>query len=94
MFVGSMIHVYLIKFPFHLVIGAPILILTIYGNINLLFIYYPVFNIVNSLIINLVGFPSFIFGAVMGYVTSYSLNFCKDRMFPLIYTNELLMQEF
>ena len=83
MIVGWMVHVHYIKFPFHLVLGAPILIFDISSNLIPLFLDYPGFNIVNPLSITLVGVPVFSVGLDLGYVTSSSLNCCKDRSFFL-----------
>ena len=78
-FIGWMVHVHFIKFPFHLVLGAPPPIFAISGNILIWFLDTSGFNIVKSLNINLVGVPSFSVGEVQGSVKSSCLNFCKDR---------------
>ena len=44
-FVGLMVHVHYITFPFHIVLGALIQILAISGNIIFWFIYSPVFKL-------------------------------------------------
>ena len=81
MFFGWIIYVHSIKFPFSLILGAPLPILAISGNIILWFLDSPSFNIVNSLKITLVGVPFFIVGSGMVYVTSSSLDFCNERSF-------------
>ena len=87
-FVGWMVYVHPIKFPFHLVLGAPPPILDISGNIFLWFIDSPGFKIVKSLSITLVGFTYFYIGAGLGYVTSSSLKCWKDRSFVFIYLRQ------
>ena len=60
-------------------LGSPIPILAISRNIIVWFIDHPGLKIVKSLNINIVGFLSFGFGYGLDYVTSSSLNCCKDR---------------
>ena len=81
MLVGWMVHINSIKVPFHLVIGSTIPILDISGNLILRFLYSPVFKIVKSLNITLVGVPYFSVDAGMGYDTSSYLKCLKDRSF-------------
>ena len=83
MFVGCMVHIISFKFPFCIVLGSPIPIFSISGNIIFLFIYSIGFNIIYYLNITIVEVPSFsvVFGAGLGSVTSYYLNICKDRSF-------------
>ena len=76
-----MVHVHFISFPLHLVLGAPPPILAISGNILLLFIDSPGFNIGKSFNITLVGVTSFSVGSGMGSVNSSYLHCCKDRIF-------------
>ena len=78
MLVGWMVHVHSIKFTLFIVLGTSIPILAISGNIIIWFIDSPRFNIFNSLNITLVGVPSFGVGAVLSYVTSFSLKYCKS----------------
>ena len=85
MIVGGMVHVNSVKFTLHIMLGAPIPILAISDNIILWFIDSPVFKIVKSLNITLVGVPSFIVGTCMGYVTSSSLKCYKDRSFVSVW---------
>ena len=59
MFVFWMFCVHPIKFPFHIVICSPIPIFVVSGSLILRFLDSPIFNIVHSLNITLVGFPSF-----------------------------------
>ena len=81
MLVVWMVHVNSIKFPFRPVLGAPIPIMAISGNLVLWFIDYPGFNIVNYLSIELFGVPSFILGLGLGSVTFFYFNYCKDFFF-------------
>ena len=83
-----MVHVHAIKSPFHIVLGAPIPILGISGNIILWFIYSLVLNIVKYLNINLFEVPYFSvgFGEGLGSVTSSSLKFFKGRSFVFYLT--------
>ena len=74
MVVGCIFHVNSIKFTFRIVLGTPIPILSISGNLIPWFLYSPIFKIVKSLKIILVGVPYFSVGAGLGYVTSYYLN--------------------
>ena len=78
MFIWWMFHLNSIKFPFHLVLGAPPPILAIHGNILLWFIDTPWFNIVKYLNISIFIIISFSFGACIGSVNSYSLDWCKE----------------
>ena len=64
-------HVHSIKFTFHIVLGTPITILDIYGNLIPWFIDYTGFKIIKSLRRNLDGVPSFSVGAVMDYIISF-----------------------
>ena len=82
--VGWMVHVHYIKFPFHIVLGSPIPILVISGTHILWFLDSPIFNMVKSLNITLVGVPYFSVGAGMGSMTNFYLNCCKDRSFFFI----------
>ena len=79
MLVVWMVHVHSIKIPFHIVLGTPIPILAIYGNIIVWIIDSLGLNIVKNLNITLVGVPYFSVGAGMGSVTSYSLDCCKEK---------------
>ena len=79
-----MVHVHSIKFPLNIVIGAPIPILDISGNLILLFIESPGFKIVKLLRINIFGVPSFSVDTGLGSVTSSYLNCFKDRILILI----------
>ena len=74
---GWIVHVHYIKFPFHIVLGAPISILEIYSNLILWFLDYPGLNIFKSLNITIVGVPSFIVGKCLGCVISSFFNCCK-----------------
>ena len=76
-----MVHLHPIKFAFHTVLGEPIPILTISGNIFLWFIDSTGFNVVKSLNITIVEVPYFSVGVGMCYVTSYSLNYCNEIFF-------------
>ena len=73
-----MVCVYFIKFPFHIVLGAPPPILAKSGNLLLLFLEYPRLNIVKSLNITLVEVPYFSVGAGMGSVPYSSLECCNN----------------
>ena len=86
MFVFWMVYVHFIKFPLHIVLGAPTPILTISSNIILLFTDSPWSNIVKSLNITLVGVPYFSVGVCAGLVsvTFSSLNCCKNRSFGFL----------
>ena len=59
MIFGWMVHVHSIKFIFHIVLGAPIPILSISGNNILWFIDYQGFNFFFPLNITMVEVPSF-----------------------------------
>ena len=74
-----MVHVNYIKCLFHLVLGAPIPILSISGNLILLFIESPGFKIVNSLNITLSGLPYFSGGVCLVSLKFSSLDCCKYR---------------
>ena len=65
-----MVHVYSIKFPFCIVLGAPPPILIISSDLFLWFIDTSGWNIVKSLNIPLVEVPSYSVGAGMGPDTS------------------------
>ena len=94
MFIGWMVHVNFIKFPYHLVPGSPIPILAISDNTILWFIDSPGLSIYNSLNITLVGVPSFSVGAGLGSFTSSYLKYCKNiNVFFLNQIDELLVQE-
>ena len=80
---GWLVHVYYIKFPLRIVLGAPIPILKISSNIIPWFIDSPGLNIVKYLNITIIDVPYFIFGTCLGYVTSPFLNCCKERSFFL-----------
>ena len=71
MLVVWMVNVNPMNFHFHIVIGAPIPILAIFGNPILWFIEYTGSKIVKSLNITLVGVLYFSVGADMGSVTYY-----------------------
>ena len=73
-----------IQFPFYLVVGAPITTLAISCNLILWFLESLGFNIFMSLSITIFGVPYFSVGAGLGYVTSSSLNCCKDRSFVFL----------
>ena len=88
-----MVHVNYIKCLFHLVLGAPIPILAISGNIVLLFLDYPRFKIFKYLNINIVGVPSFSVDTGLGSVTSYSLRYFKDRSFFLSNLDKWVVSE-
>ena len=79
-----MVHVYSIEFPLNLVIGAPIPILAISGNLILWFLDSPGLKIVKFLKINIIVVPSFSVDTGLGSVTYSSLNCYKDRSFILI----------
>ena len=81
MFIGWMVHVHSIKFPFHLVSVAPPPILGIYCNIYLWYLDMLVFNIFKFLSIILVGVPSLSVSEGMDSVTSLSLDCYKDSFF-------------
>ena len=69
------------EIPWHIVIGALIPTLDISGNIVLWFLESPVFNIVESLNITIVGVLYFSVGEGLVSVTSSSFNCFKDLSF-------------
>ena len=81
MIFGWIVHMNSIKFTFHLVLGSPIPILALSGNLILWHIVSLWFNVVKSLNITLVGVPSFSVGAGLDYFASSYLKFCKCRIF-------------
>ena len=63
MFIGWVVHVHSIKFPFHLVPGVPPQILDTSSSLVLCFLDYPGFKVGYTLNITLVGLLSFSVGA-------------------------------
>ena len=79
--VGWMVHVHSIKFYLHIVLGTPIPILDVSGNLILWFIDQSWINTVKSLNITFIGVRFFSFGVDLGSIIYFSLNCYKSRIF-------------
>ena len=88
MLVCWMVHLNSIKFTSHIVIGGPIYIFAISGNLDLWFIDSTGFNFCKYFHLTLVGIPSFSIGVGLGSVASSYLICCKDRSIPPSYLDK------